>query len=273
MANVYAIEDENNHSMASARMKALLKVVKITNVAAILVHHDSPKSGTSGSGYGRGATATLAAVDSAFHISAKEETEEIDDDIGTGQGIQRTGMLRWKNVKNRRGGRGSLYLEMLGGDMFERRDFAAWKAAGSDQGLPKGQKCREEIGIYLMDMEWHTMVEIALEMEKEGYSENMSKSSVRAMESAGHISKQVVERVSYYRLSDGAPKPRAESAPTTPQKPQRGAGGYSAPRNPTDTRNYPSAPPRNKQPVTQDEIDDVFETYTPNKGTGNNAPF
>ncbi len=206
LAACYAVKEENSNSEAAARVKALTTLARKTGACVLLVHHDSLKSNAKGETfYGRGATATLAGVDTAFHIQARETQGDIDDDYQGGHGTPRSGMIRWRNTKNRFDGRGSIFLEMAGYDIFLRKTFDDWKAAekaDGDHGIPRAEKAKDEICLHLTDGRWYTQEQITGHLSHEGYPIALSKAALRVLWKDGKLARRGTGQNAEYALRE-----------------------------------------------------------------------
>lgn len=203
LANVYAVTDENSNAEAAARVKALKALSAHTGVSSLLVHHDSPKTG-SGMSYGRGATATLAGVDTAFVIRSREPQDDVNDDYRSREGVQRTGLIRWQNTKNRLGGKGSIFLKMLGGDRFQRVGFEDWQGAEPRGGAPDNPmpRIKEAIKTFLTDGRWYGTDSIAaFVVEDTGAPQSAARAGIKILLDEGEIRAIKDGRGTKYRLA------------------------------------------------------------------------
>ena len=160
IANLFGTRDENDNAEAARQMTAMTSLSRQTGACVVAVHHTGKN--TTGD-YGRGASARLGAADVAMMFRVKSDTEDVDDTF-QGTTRERDDVCRLQIVKNRRQGRGSLYLQMAGQDRFTVSSFEAWKSGGPRNSqrdeVSKCQLAEGKILELLENGEWRSRTEL-----------------------------------------------------------------------------------------------------------------
>lgn len=140
LTNVYNVSDENDNATAGPQMQFFLGLARESGAAVVICHHMGRD--TSG-GYGRGATARLAAADVGVTFTVRSMNDTEDDDFSGDQSPRRD-FVRLRITKDRPSsfGQASLYLRMIGQDRFERVQPADYHNAerGGERGGKRGRK-------------------------------------------------------------------------------------------------------------------------------------
>ncbi len=182
ITNLFDTKDENDNSEAARQMKSITQLSRDTGAAVVIVHH----TGKDNSGnFGRGASSRLGACDVGVTFRAKGSAEAEDDTFGTSL-IPRSDFCRLQIVKNRLGGKGSLYLQMAGEDRFVRTKIENWRgAARSGEGaVPKMEQAKEEILRMLEDGNWHDRKSLIEAMKEAGIGERNASEALKSLTDA-----------------------------------------------------------------------------------------
>lgn len=175
IANVFNTQDEDNNSEAARHMRSLVGLSRETGACIVAVHH----TGKVDNGhYGRGASARLAAADTALVLRSNGQEDE--DDTFTGTQRQREDICRLHLAKNRFGGRSSLYLRMVGDDQFELAAFEDWK---NKPGKPcTKDKALEMLLKVLADGKVHSRSELMDYLKRANIGETNANNAIKALE-------------------------------------------------------------------------------------------